>query len=489
MRTLQIEIRSRQLKGGTSTGDYTVNGYMGNTDKSVFVCERGLVDSPYRLISAVFMHSIVQSDLLSKVSFIMTKPNSKEYSFQGGQPVRVWDAGLIIFDGVIVKPMYFTKNNMQYCDLILGTYAYQLTKMPLFFTTAQLQQLNEILGINLDSSLAGKVAVSIPLASLTDAIIDNTDYEAYGKNEIIFDGDYEQEIYLMATTGQSRDAVIRQSIDFLNEVFYQQESGEWRIDTLDANNLAPFSIDVTNASATSMTEYDLAPVNGAIPDNGFIPATLETPKAVPSLIDVVFIDNTYTTPVCATNYGFVEPDVANAAKATSFIVAVTPDLNKPEFKRMNQLVNSSWFIGSYESSQIDDNIVNDPTMAAVFNQGYIVNNPYFKYASNGVDSKGNNVKVSDSFTAYQLLLAYKTMAKFLSSYYQLIATFLLDDPVFSRGKIPLGNLLGTVVPINNCIMEQGIIATTARSYNEDGRATFSINLAPLGSLTGKWITN
>ena len=87
-------------------------------------------------------------------------------------------------------------------------------------------------------------------------------------------------------------------------------------------------------------------------------------------------------------------------------------------------------------------------------------------------------------------LSFKDMSRQLTNYQQFGGTFLLDDPAFydsdGNALVDLGNLLGKIVPINNCIMESGIIATTSRNYSEDGIASLSINLAPLGSITGKW---
>ena len=479
MRKLQIQILSRVDKSGASIGDYAVDGYIGKGGCSVVTSSRRLKeDSPYSIMSAQFNHSITQSNVLSKITLISTKPYSIDIAFQGGQPVRVWDGSKIIFDGVIVRPIYYIRNQMQYCDLVLGLYTYQLTRTPLFFTSDQLAEIAKLLNIpNLSSSVAGNVSLPVGLGTLLDTIKSGTDYSVYGKNTWVADiGDVGNTVYIMAQTGQTKDTILRQSIDFLNEVFYQQESGEWVLKTLNTKNYAPFTIDVTNQLATTMKDKLAIPVGSGISGT------------IPSLTDLYFVDNSYDTPLYTTNYGMVPPDIVNAAGgAQSFIVSVTPNLSK--FKRMSQLANSSWFIGDYSFTDINGDIVSDPAMAQTFNQGYIAQNPYLTSAGYGLDKNRNMVTVESKFTAYQMLLTYKDMARKLTNYYQMVGTFLLDDPALKApdgAPMELGNILGTIVPIGKSAMESGIVATTCRSYNEDGIASLSISLVPLGSIAGKW---
>ena len=471
MRQVQIQILSRQTNSGVSMNDYSIYIAAGKYGyRPVEILPNGETNnSPYAMLSAQFDHSLVQSNLLSKVTLICSQPYSKTIGFQGGQPVRVWDNEEVVFDGVIVRPIYYIKNQMQYCDLVLGTYTYQLTKMPLFFTADMLTQLSELLGLpNLGSSVAGNVSVPVNLSVLLNAIKANTDYSVYGKNTWITDDS--SEVFIMAHTGQNRDMILRQSIDFLNEVFYQQESGEWVIATLSNKNMAPFSIDVTNKTATTMVKSS------------------GNQQITPSLFNIYFTDNSYDTPLYCVNYGMVPPNIVSDVGVNSFVVSVVPNLKY--FPRMQQLKDSSWFVGEYDYTEINGNIVSDPAMRQAFNQKYVAENPYLNFINGGSDGQGNSKKVNTDFNAYQLLLSFKDMSRQLTNYQQFGGTFLLDDPAFydadGNALVDLGNLLGKIVPINNCIMESGIIATTSRNYGEDGIASLSINLAPLGSITGKW---
>jgi len=412
----------------------------------------------YAFTSLTLNYSILTSSVTSTLVMSMSKPLNSWNALRSGQYIQIWDNSNTIFQGVLLSCQYqlMPTDNGSGGLFFIATLApsiYQLTLAPLIFNAKQAEQLKQVTGVDVAAILAGQVAQKINATTLLDYVVKNTDYGSFF-NQTILSNDLPEDVFIMATSGQVKDTMLRQSIDYANCVMYQQETGEIVIRQLDVSLEAPIELDLDNDFTNFNYTNDQAK------------------KIVPVLL-YQYTDNAYSTPCVVSNYAMLTPDLANIAKTDTLVITSAP--SSEYYPRLEQLQRSGWFTGQIGQTEINNNVVSDPTTAKVFDE---YNKNYKAYQKQATT---NNAK-SPLITAYQSLLTAKELASSIVNYATLSATISLDNK-----NIPddINTLLGSIITIQNCDLDCGVVATIAREYSLMG-SYMTMNIAPMGSYTGFW---
>jgi hypothetical protein len=433
----------------------------GAPDNSYMYNSQDIVNpnSTYEFNSMMLNYSLQSSAVTSTLILGMNEPQSLSNVLRSGQPVEIIDNGDIVFQGVILAPRYKLLPMSEdsrgglYVFITLAPSIYQLTSTPMIFDANQAKQVSELTGINVQNLLAGEVAQNATSASFINYMISNTDYKSFFGHEInVYD--LSSNVFVMADAGQSRDSVLRSSIDFNNVVLYQSENGIIYIRQLDSTIAAPFNLDLSN-------QFNDSDINTTTP-------------TVP-LLDYEYFENAASTPSVVSNYNMLPPNLGIANSVAANILSYMP--NPEFFPRVSQLAKTGWFVGEIGQTQINNNIITDPTVAKVIS-GYDAQIDKYMIRSPQIGA------ANQSTVSYQTLLTGKQLGQALVNYAILEGTISLDDRNISIQQ-NMGSVLGTIIKMQNCDMESGIIATCSRNYSSSGSyLTFSI--APLGSITGYW---
>lgn len=429
----------------------------------------------YQLLYIQLNYSILSSVVTSTLVLSMNQPMTNQTNtidliqtnsnvLRSGQPVEILDNGNIVFQGVILKanysmpPLDAESQSGMFLEIILAPSIYQFSLSPMIFSEEQAAQMQNLLNINIASLLAGGVAQSVDTDTFLNYITSSMDYSNIFQQTIEAD-DLGANLYVMASVGDSRDTVLRNSINYYNCVFYQQEDGEIIIRQLDATNACTFNVDVTNGI------FNTTNINVGSTNNNQVPTL--------PLLNYDYGDNAYSTPCIVSNYAIVPKNIATAGKIDEFVLSYIP--NPQYYPRLQQLQNSGWYVGQTNNTQINQNIVTDPTVRAAFEQ-----------ASSGPDAymmtANSNNLTNPFYGAYQDLLTGKELGLALTGYASFSGSISLDD---NNLPTTTQNFLGTIIQINNCDLKAGIIATCTRMYTANG-SFLKFNVAPLGSITGFW---
>jgi hypothetical protein len=389
----------------------------------------------------------------------MNQPPASTNVLRSGQPIIITDTNQTVFQGVLLSCQYEivppTENGPGGIFLIatLAPSIYQLTISPLIFDATQAVQIQTLTGVNVNAILGASVTQSIATSALLSYIISSMDYSIFFGNTINVQ-DLSSSVFLMAGLGESRDEVLRNSINFFNCVLYQQEDGIIIIRQLDATLLCPFAVDLQNQYNNNLG----IPVNGNI-----VP--------IVPMLQYSYTDNAYSTPATVSNYAILAPGLSASNNTNALVISYAP--NPTFFPRLKQLQTSGWFVGTIDKTQINSNIVSDPTIATALTNFNTNPDQYM------LNVTPNNIAKSGFITSYQSLLTAKALGNALTGYATLNGTISLDDPNLPE----IGNIIGSVIDIQNCDLTQGIIATTNRSYSTSG-SFLNFNIVPLGSITG-----
>lgn len=415
-------------------------------------------NSPYEFLGMILNYSIVDSNVISTLELSLNQPVDPSNVLRSGQPIQIYDNGNIIFEGVLLACKYEVspiEQNGQGNNLLIATLApsiYQLTLIPMIFNNVQAQQIANLLNINTNALLIGGIAQDTATNALLNYMISNTDYSLIFNKSISFT-DLGDQLFVMAQTNQSRDSVLRQSINFYNCVLFQDETGQININQLSASNSVDFTLDLQN--------------------NANADPNLQTLQPIIPMLSYEYNDNAYSTPAMVSNYAILNSNLSIAANVNELLVSYGP--NPDFYPRLKQLQQTGWFTGIIGNTQINQNIVNDPTAAKALNQ-------YAQNPDQYMISLINNTAKNPTIGAYQALLTGKQLANALTGYSSLTGTISLDDPALANIA---PTIVGKVVQINNCDMQSGIIATCSRIYSGNG-SYLNFNIAPLGSITGYW---
>lgn len=429
------------------------NFYMFNSDDKLDS------NSTYEFMGMSLNYSLQSSNVTSMLVLSMNEPPDLTNIIRSGQPIEIVDNGDIVFQGIILSPKYRLLpigDNGQGGMFLYATLApsiYQLASTPMIFDSNQAQQVSQLTGINVQNLLAGNVSQNTTSESFINYMISNTDYSTFFDHEINV-ADLSSTIFVMAQAGQTRDSVLRSSIDFNNVVLYQAEDGVINIRQLDSTIAAPFNVDLTN-------QFNDTETNNATP-------------TVPMLY-YDYTENAATTPSIVSNYNMLSPNLGIANAVSANILTYKP--NPQFFPRVDQLAKTGWFVGEIGQTQINDNIITDPSLAKIVSgyqeltDKYMISSPQFGAAD-------------PNTTSYQILLTGKQLGQALTNYSILEGTISLDDQNISIQQ-NMGAVLGTIIKIQNCDMQSGIIATCTRNYSTAG-SYLTFNAVPLGSITGYW---
>lgn len=413
--------------------------------------------SVYAFQSLQLNYSIITSQVTSSIVIGFNQPLSPDNVFRSGQPITVTDNGETVFQGTLLTPIY-TENPIDeqgqgglFMNAVLAPSIYDLVLLPAIFDATQASQINQLTGLNVASLFIGNVTQSIPTQQMLEYMITNTRYSNYF-SQTINANDLDENIYIMSNASDKRDAVIRKSIDYYNCIFYQQESGIITIRQLDASVECPFDVDLSNASIGGGDENNVT---------------------IAPLLTYTYVDNAYSTPAVVSNYAILSPEQAIPGNTTTVLsYSPSPDF----FPAIAQLQQGGWFVGENGITQLNENILNNPTTAQVLQNFSIYKDQYM------VSTQATGVK-SQFYAAYQALLTAKQLAKDLANYSNLTGVISLDDK--NLAKSDLGSVLGTILQIQSCDMQSGLIATVSRTYGLDG-SYLAFSAVPLGSYTGYW---
>lgn len=442
MRNIQIFIESRE---GTDDNIYN------------FTTQNELTEV-YSFAECILNYSIQSSQSLSKIILDMNQPLNDSNVLRSGQPVIIFDDGQKVFEGILncVQYMMLPINDQgQGKQVMIGMLSpsiCQLTITPTIFDIDQAKQISKLLDIDVSALLIGNFRQSVKTIKLLEYIITNMDYDRIFKKKILY-YDLPEELYIMASAAQSRDEVLRYSMDYYNTVLYQQEDGQIIIRQLDANIECPFDVDTMNFSLGNPNTEEFVPI-------------------VP-MLQYSYTENAYNTPSIISNYGILPDGVAISSGAKNFAVSYSP--NEKFYPRINQLLKTGWFTGQLGNSQINDNIISSPIIASALKNFQINKDQYM----NSIIPTG--LLKDTFFLAYQAMITGKQMGQALTGYSNFNGTISLDDPNLPK----LGNILGSIMQVFNSDMKAGIIASLTRQYGKGG-SYLSFSLAPLGSITGYW---
>ena len=452
MRNITINIYPRTNTGNNYFNFGTLQSGLIPVGSLEYTTTGNDVSNIYAFNSMKINYSLFSSDITSVLTLTMNVPETPSNILRSGQPIIITDNGSTIFEGVVLTPNYNvlkvnkdSRSNVV-VTLILAPSILQLTKLPMLFDVEQKNQIDGLLGIDTAIILAANVTQQVGTEDLLNYMVSNTDLQDFFNKAITYSG-LPDEIYLMAQAGQVRDSVLRISIDFTNTVFYQQEDGECIIRQLDATIKTPFIIDPTNS-----TQFDL----------------------FPAILEHTYIDGAANTLAVVSNYNILSPGVGISTNANANYLSYAPN---PEFyPRVQELQNTGWFSGSIEHTPINNNIVNNPSLAPFLNGLQTTPNQYM-VSSDQYGASQNFI------AAYQALITAKMMGAALVNYQNLMCTISLDDPYLTTDT---SLILGTCVDIINSDMKAGLIATYSRDYSLAG-SFITLNLVPLGSCTGYWV--
>jgi hypothetical protein len=256
----------------------------------------------------------------------------------------------------------------------------------------------------------------------------------------------------MTSPGDSRDTMLRTSIDFYNCVMFQKENGIIQIRQLDTSIIAPFAVDLQN-------EY--------LPPNQ-LPSQVIVP-----MLKWNFYDSAYETPCVMSNYALVPPQLSITQSVDTSLISYTP--NSRYYPRLDALKNSGWFVGAIGQTQINQNIIQNPTATTAL-AGFQASIDLYMKKSSGTGYQ------NDFLSSYQALLTAKQLAIEITKYSGLIGQVSLDDPNMPDS---IGDFIGTILNIQNCDMQQGVVSKSTRRYSVNG-SYLDFDVAPLGSFTGYW---
>ena len=412
------------------------------------------VSSLYQFVNMSLNYSIQSSNITSSIVLSLNTTLAGGNTIRSGQYIEITDNGRFIFQGVMLSCQYqqtLVGNNSIGGIYLMATIVpslYQLTLLPMLFDSIQKSQIDGLLGIDTTSILVGEVAQQISTQTLLDYMITNTDYQTFFKRAIRASG-LPENVFLMATSGQNRDSVLRTSIDFTNTVLFQKENGEINIRQLDAKIKAPFNINIGDRFNIESEIY-------------------------PDVLEFTYLDNAAVTPAVVNSYSILTPNLSVSADTQSNFISYKP--NPKFFLRVKQLQDTGWFSGQINHTPINTNIVQDPTIRTILSRVQTIPDQYM------LSSAQSGAK-QDYITSYQQLMLGKTMGQALTGYAGLECLISIDDKYLEN--VDTQDLLGTCVDILNCDMASGIIATYNRSYSLDG-SYISLNIVPLGSCTGYW---
>jgi hypothetical protein len=416
------------------------------------------VSSVYQFISMNLNYSIQSSNVTSTLILSMNQPYNPTNALRSGQNIEIIENGKTIFQGTLLSCQYqivpISGNNASggmYLFITLAPSIYQFTVLPCVLDNIQAKQMSQSFtnpSILVNSLIvSGVVGQTVSTTDLLKYMITNSDYSAFFKREIKGE-DLPTELFLMSPIGLSRDTLFRTTIDYTNTVFYQREDGLILTRLLsDSLYRAPFGINLTNQN----------PADG-----------------LTSVLDYTFNDNITTIPAIINNYSILPSSQSVTLQVTNNFTNYSP--NPEYFPRIAKLVQTGWLNGVVSNTQLNQNIIKNPSTVAIFNKFAALKN---KYLTSVVQVGA----IDNALSNYQNLITAKSMAQSLTGYFNLECRISLDDPYLDQNNLQF--ILGTVVNILNCDMESGIIATYTRSYSNSGSFA-TLNICPLGSITGAW---
>jgi len=370
---------------------------------------------------------------------------------QSGQPIQIQQNGVTIYQGIILSATNKLEGDNDIVQLQLMPSASQLSLCNFIFDQTIRDQIQKITGINMEVLLITGLNAKVSTQKLLDVMINNTTYKNQFQHDSVLINDLPSELRVVSDITDSKEIVLRKSLQWFNTVAYQQENGKIIIRQLDSKLQCPFSIDYMNQGASLY---------------------LANQKPCLAVLDREFNDNalSYST---LSSYSILQANVAEALKADNNKLTVSP--NYKYFDRVKVLQENGWIIGKIMQIPLNDSFLKDPAYSNALKGMQSSPTQYF-------NSTGGSATDKEFYSAYQRMVTQQAMAAQMSGYCILKATVSIDDAFFPDG---VGDIQGTIINIDNAPVKQGIIASYTKEFSSNGSFIHMIIL-PVGTITGFW---
>lgn len=434
MTTLNIKIY--KCKGSDDTEfEFTFNQATENTHGHGF-------------ISCNLAYDINRFNPIGTMTLLVRDP--KVY-IQSGQPIEVQQNGVTIYQGIVLSATSKLNGDNDIIQLQLIPSAGQLSLCNFMFDRTIRDQIQKLTGVDMSLLLITGFNAEVSTQKLLDVMIANTVYQNQFQHNLVIANDLPSELRVVSDITDSKEIVLRKSLQWFNTVAYQQENGKIIIKQLDSRLQCPFSIDYMNQGASLY---------------------IADQKPCLAVLDREFDDNalSYST---LSSYSILQANLEEALKANNNKLTVSP--NYKYFDRVKVLQENGWIIGKIMQIPLNDSFLKDPAYTEALKGMQSQPTQYF-------NSTGGSATAKEFYSNYQRMVTQQAMAAQMSGYWILKATVSIDDAFFPDG---VGDIQGTIINIDNAPVKQGIIA----SYTKEFSATSSfihMIILPVGTITGFW---
>lgn len=403
-------------------------------------------------ISCNLTYDINRFNPISTMTLLVRDP--KVY-IQSGQPIEVQQNGATIYQGIVlsVKNKLTVENEKIYdiVELQLLPSAGQLSSCNFMFDRTIRDQIQKLTGVDMSLLLITGFNAEVSTQKLLDVMIANTVYQNQFQHNSVIANDLPVNLRVVSDVTDSKEIVLRKSLQWFNTVAYQQENGKIIIRQLDSRLQCPFSIDYMNQGASLY---------------------LADQKPCLAVLDREYDDNalSYST---LSSYSILQANVAEAIKADNNKLTVAP--NYKYFDRVKVLQDNGWIIGKIMQIPLNSSFLENPAYTEALKGMQSQPTQYF-------NSTGGSATAKEFYSNYQRMVTQQAMAAQMSGYWILKATVSIDDAFFPDG---VGDIQGTIINIDNAPVKQGIIASYTKEFNANSSFIHMIIL-PIGTITGFW---
>jgi hypothetical protein len=370
---------------------------------------------------------------------------------QSGQPIEVQQNGVTIYQGIVLSATSKLNGDNDIIHLQLIPSAGQLSLCNFMFDRTIRDQIQKLTGVDMSLLLITGFNAEISTQKLLDVMIANTVYQNQFQHNLVIANDLPMNLRVLSDVVDSKEVVLRKSLQWFNTVAYQQESGKIIIRQLDSRLQCPFSIDYINQGASLY---------------------IADQKPCLAVLDREFDDNalSYST---LSSYSILQANLEEALKANNNKLTVSP--NYKYFDRVKVLQENGWIIGKIMQIPLNSSFLENPAYTEALKGMQSQPTQYF-------NSTGGSATAKEFYSNYQRMVTQQAMSAQMSGYWILKATVSIDDAFFPYG---VGDIQGTIINIDNAPVKQGIIASYTKEFSASSSFIHMIIL-PVGTITGFW---
>lgn len=434
MTTLNIKIY--KCKGSDDTEfEFTFNQATENTHGHGF-------------ISCQLSYDINRFNPIGTMTLLVRDP--KVY-IQSGQPIQIQQNGVTIYQGEVLSAKSKLTIEGDIVQLQLMPSSGQISLCNFILDQTIRDQIQKLTGINMEVLLITGLTTTVSTQKLFSVMIANTVYKNQFQHDSVIVEDVPIELRIVSDVTDTKEIVLRKSLQWFNTVAYQQENGKIIIRQLDSRLQCPFSIDYLNQGSNLY---------------------LANQKPCLAVLDREFDDNALSFSTIS-SYSILQANLAEALKVNNNKLTVAP--NYKYFPRVKVLQDNGYIISKIIQIPLNDSFLKDPAYSNALKKMQSSPTQYF-------NSTGGSATDKEFYSAYQRMVTQQAMAAQMSGYWILKATVSIDDAFFPDG---VGDIQGTIINIDNAPVKQGIIASYTKEFSANGSFIHMIIL-PVGTITGFW---